>query len=313
MWLSGRRADKQEAETQLLKTVPMTEKVLHSGRIFCKIIERQKAKSARSALSEKTAADCRVRRRTEQTDTNAPNYSNNYNNNYNYIYNCNEGDVEAFCSICCRTKKTDPNYFCVKLRPRRPLRQQYRKKTEGKMLKINRMIVTDGTGAALVSDSVKEYIVEVNYSYQDKPYRVSIYKGELLESYDELQYSMRSRFAEIFICLRRGISTCNSFFGTGILQKIASSITFEEEGSKYTAVNHFLYQGEEYLATVVKDYSSEIPVYTYTVSGINLENIEAYPALYHALDSEFYPVLADLDRDLEKYMEGKTDRGGQQA
>ena len=148
---------------------------------------------------------------------------------------------------------------------------------------------------------------------QDKPYRVSIYKGELLESYDELQYSMRSRFAEIFICLRRGISTCNSFFGTGILQKIASSITFEEEGSKYTAVNHFLYQGEEYLATVVKDYSSEIPVYTYTVSGINLENIEAYPALYHALDSEFYPVLADLDRDLEKYMEGKTDRGGQQA
>lgn len=198
MWLSGRRADKQEAETQLLKTVPMTEKVLHSGRIFCKIIERQRAKSARSALSEKTAADCRVRRRTEQTDTNAPNYSNNYNNNYNYIYNCNEGDVEAFCSICCRTKKTDPNYFCVKLRPRRPLRQQYRKKTEGKMLKINQMTVTDGTGAALVSDSVKEYIVEVNYSYQDKPYRVSIYKGELLESYDELQYSMRSRFAEIF-------------------------------------------------------------------------------------------------------------------
>ena len=56
MWLSGRRADKQEAETQLLKTVPMTEKVLHSGRIFCKIIERQRAKSARSALSEKTAA-----------------------------------------------------------------------------------------------------------------------------------------------------------------------------------------------------------------------------------------------------------------
>ena len=43
------------------------------------------------------------------------------------------------------------------------------------MLKINRMIVTDGTGAALVSDSVKEYIVEVNYYYQDKPYRVSIY------------------------------------------------------------------------------------------------------------------------------------------
>ena len=38
------------------------------------------------------------------------------------------------------------------------------------MLKINQMTVTDGTGAALVSDSVKEYIVEVNYSYQDKPY-----------------------------------------------------------------------------------------------------------------------------------------------
>ena len=75
--------------------------------------------------------------RTEQTDTNAPNYSNNYNNNYNYIYiyNCNEGDVEAFCSICCRTKKTNPNCFCVKLRPRRPLRQQYRKKTEGKNAK----------------------------------------------------------------------------------------------------------------------------------------------------------------------------------
>jgi hypothetical protein len=34
----------------------MMEKVLHSGRIFCKIIERQRAKSARSALSEKTAA-----------------------------------------------------------------------------------------------------------------------------------------------------------------------------------------------------------------------------------------------------------------
>lgn len=180
------------------------------------------------------------------------------------------------------------------------------------MLKINQMTVTDCTGTALASDSVKEYLLEIDYN-QDQPYRASLSRGEVLETYDELEYAVHSRFAEIFIALRKAISSCNRLFGATILQKITSSVTFEEEDRKYTAVNCFQYLGGEYIATVVKDYSYEIPVYTYTVSEDDLQDLEAYPELFHAIDSDFYPVLADLDQRLEKYMEGKTDERGQQA
>ncbi len=180
------------------------------------------------------------------------------------------------------------------------------------MIKINKLTVTDRTGAALVSDSVKEYIVAID-PYQDKPFLVSLRGGEVLESYPLLDTTVRSRFAPVFIAVQKGINTCNEFYGKNLLEEITSSVECSEVNGRYTASNVFSYEGREYIACIEKDFSKSIPSYTYTVSGTDLEDLEGYQALYQAVDSEFYPVLADLNRQLEDYIAGKTEEGGQQT
>ncbi len=178
------------------------------------------------------------------------------------------------------------------------------------MIKINKMSITDHSAAALVSDGIKEFVVATDV-YQYTQFYVTERDGKMLESYPRLDATVHSRFAPVFIALQKGMDTCNEIYGKGILDEITSCINlYDEMNDRYSASNIFTYEGKHYVAGIEKDYSGAVPSFTYTVSETNLENPEGYQALHQAIDSEFYPVLADLDQQLEDYIAGKRDEGG---
>ncbi|MBQ6366704.1 MAG: hypothetical protein IJI61_09930 [Oscillospiraceae bacterium] len=172
------------------------------------------------------------------------------------------------------------------------------------MLKINQLTVLDTFAAAKISDGIHSYQVEIG-AYEDKRFRVTDASGTLLEQYPSLERSVHSRYFPVFLALQKNMNICNTLLGGTILEEITGSISFSAVGERYTASNLFQYRGKEYIACAEKDYSAEIPSFFYTVSDTRLQDTEGYEALYHALDSEFYPVLADLDRELDAYIEGK--------
>ncbi len=97
---------------------------------------------------------------------------------------------------------------------------------------------------------------------------------------------------------------CNVICGGGILHDITGSKDFVRlANSHYRGSNVFAWKGEKYIACIEYDLTKEIPEFYYSVSDIELSETEGYNALYQAVDSEFYPVLSDLDNDLNKYMQ----------
>ena len=169
------------------------------------------------------------------------------------------------------------------------------------MLMIQKLKGEMDSALAVVSDGIKEYQVVClpgNWSVCEKG------RKDPVEQYKCLQETVYSRFAEIFLTLQRTMNTCSKAFSAGILQEITGKKQLSTQGDRLTCSNLFTYRGEEMIACAERNYSSEIPEYTYSVSGTDLSDMETYSALYQAVDSEFYPILADLDNDLEN-MEGK--------
>lgn len=161
--------------------------------------------------------------------------------------------------------------------------------------------------AAEVSDSRNIYRVEYN-PYQENFYLVYDEAGAVIESYLRLEDCVYSRFSGIFLSLQKAMNACNMVYGSDILSEITSSKSFTEENSRRIACNRFTYHGRQVLARAVQDYSTEIPSFEYTVSDGNQQKEETYQALYQAVNSVFYPVLADLSHDLEKsFLFGKLE------
>lgn len=151
--------------------------------------------------------------------------------------------------------------------------------------------------AAEVSDSRDVYRVEYN-PYSDNFFIVYDEAGSVLESYLRLEDCVYSRFSGIFLALQKAMNACNLVYGTNILSEITSSKSLSAEGSRRTAVNRFSWRGKQYTASAELDGSEEIPVFQYTVSDRSNRSTESYQALYQAVNSVFYPVLADLYHEL---------------
>ncbi len=171
---------------------------------------------------------------------------------------------------------------------------------------IRTMSAQDIAAAAEVSDGVKIYKVLADLGCK-KRFRVFEEDGKTeTENYTCLEESIYSRFSGVFIALQKAINACNMIYAENILQEVEnSSKEFHDFGNKYTASNIFRYHGKEMIACAEYDFSSEVPSYMYTVSDTELNDLEGYQALYQAVDSEYYPVLADLDNDLQKYIQGE--------
>ena len=170
---------------------------------------------------------------------------------------------------------------------------------------IQTMAVENDVAAAKVSDGTHIYKVLMNAT-REKRFLVLTEDGKTeLECYSCLQEGVYSRFAGIFLTLQKTINTCNKVYSENILHEITSSKEFTDLGEKYTGSNIFTYRGREMIACVEYDFSDEIPAYTYTVSDTELNDLEGYEALYQAVDSEYYPVLADLDNDMQKHIQGE--------
>ena len=153
--------------------------------------------------------------------------------------------------------------------------------------------------AAEVSDSNNLYRVEYN-PYQENFFLVYDEAGSVIESYLRLEDCVYSRFSGIFLSLQKAMNACNMVYGTDILSEITSSKTFAVENGRRIVCNRFTYRGKQYLARAVQDESSEITTYEYSVSDSSRLKEENYQALYQAINSVFYPVLADLSHDFEK-------------
>ena len=158
--------------------------------------------------------------------------------------------------------------------------------------------------AAEVSDSQYVYRVEYN-PYAENFFIVYDEGGAVLESYLRLEDCVYSRFSGIFLALQKAMNACNLVYGTNILSEITSIKEISAEGGRITASNRFTYRGKQYAARAELDSSQEIPSSLYTVSDSTGQHSETYQALYQAVNSTFYPVLADLDHDLVKYTEGR--------
>lgn len=170
---------------------------------------------------------------------------------------------------------------------------------------IRTMSAQDIAAAAEVSDGVKIYTVLADFTCK-KRFRVFEEDRKIeTENYTCLEESVYSRFSGVFIALQKAINACNMIYTENILQEVESSKEFHDLGNKYTASNIFHYHGKEMIACAEYDFSSEIPSFMYTVSDTKLNDLEGYEALYLAVDSEYYPVLADLDNDLQKYIHGE--------
>ena len=149
--------------------------------------------------------------------------------------------------------------------------------------------------AAVVSDGVHIYKVLMNAT-REKRFLVLAEDGKTeLECYSSLNESIYSRFSGIFLVLQRTVDASNKIYSENILNEITSSKEFTNLGDKYTASNIFSYHGREMIACAEYDFSAEVPSYMYTVSDMELNDLEGYEALYQAVNSEYYPVLADLD------------------
>ena len=171
------------------------------------------------------------------------------------------------------------------------------------MLGIRELHAAQEEAYAVVSDGTRDYRVEM---LRRGDYNFFVYDtdGNEREAYIALQHTVHSWFADIFRLLYRNARACNVIYGGGILQDITGSKDYIKlSDGKYRGSNIFEWKGERYIACVEYDLTKEIPEYYYSVSDINLNENEGYDALYLAVDSEFYPVLADLDNDLYKYMQ----------
>ena len=94
-------------------------------------------------------------------------------------------------------------------------------------------------------------------------------------------------------------------YGTNILSEITSSKEISEQENCIIAVNRFTHHRKQYVAQVKRDCTADISASLYTVIGPGRQQ-EEYTALYQAVKSEFYPVLADLDHDLDRYVESRN-------
>ena len=153
--------------------------------------------------------------------------------------------------------------------------------------------------AAEVSDSQNIYRVEYN-PYAENFFIVYDEAGIVLESYLRLEDCVYSRFSGIFLALQKAMNACNLVYGTNILSEITSSKEFSSKDGKIIASNRFTFRGKQYIARAERDFSPEIPISLYTISDSTRQHRESFQALYQAVNSTFYPVLADLDHDLEK-------------
>ncbi len=171
------------------------------------------------------------------------------------------------------------------------------------MLGIKELHVRQIHAYAVVSDGVRDFRVEIEY--KDKgPFLVCDMNGRVRETYPSLQDTIYSFFSDIFRLLYKNIMACNVIYGESILQDITSSKDFVKlADGHYRGSNIFSWKGEKYIACIEYDLTKEIPEYYYSVSDIDLTENEGYNALYQAVDSEYYPILADLDNDLTKYMQ----------
>ena len=129
-------------------------------------------------------------------------------------------------------------------------------------------------------------------------YAVKTMDGEPVENFRMLSESVRSEFFPVFLTLEKTWRSLQSYCGDSILNRIESSeVTVMTRDGVSSAVNIFRCDGEEYAAAVIWNLQEEIPDYTFSVFKGN-ELIEEYKALYQAIDSRFYPVLAEMDEKL---------------
>ena len=173
------------------------------------------------------------------------------------------------------------------------------------MLGIKELHSRQDQAYAIVSDGVRDYRVEFGRQGNHN-FVVYDMDGKTREAYPSLQDTVYSIFRDIFRLLYRNVTACNVIYGNGILQDITGSKDFVKLGDgKYRGSNIFSWKGEQYIACIEYDLTKKIPEFYYSVSNIELTENEGYNALYQAVDSEFYPILADLDNDLNKYMQEK--------
>ena len=172
------------------------------------------------------------------------------------------------------------------------------------MLMIRSMTARFDYAKADVSDGENVYQVEYN-PYEEFFYLVTDDSGCRIESYARLEDCIYSRFSGIFLALQRGMNACNMIYGTNILSEITSSKEISVQENCITAVNRFTHHRRQYVAQVKRDCTADISASLYTVIGPGRQQ-EEYTALYQAVKSEFYPVLADLDHDLDRYVESRN-------
>lgn len=156
---------------------------------------------------------------------------------------------------------------------------------------------------ALCNDGTRE--VKVMMAPLEKKYAVILGK-KVEEEYENLPACMHSRYADVFVLLRRELNVMNRY-SSGILRNISGEEkAYEREGEVYRAVSVFSVSGGEcYTAGICYDFSREVPQFSYTVSSREGEILESYDALHHAEDSYYYPAFADLDVYInQKMMEG---------
>ena len=159
------------------------------------------------------------------------------------------------------------------------------------MLMIRSMTARFDYAKADVSDGENVYQVEYN-PYEEFFYLVTDDSGCRIESYARLEDCIYSRFSGIFLALQRGMNACNMIYGTNILSEITSSKEISVQENCITAVNRFTHHRKQYVAQVKRDCTADISASLYTVIG--------------PVKSEFYPVLADLDHDLDRYVESRN-------
>lgn len=129
-------------------------------------------------------------------------------------------------------------------------------------------------------------------------YAVRTPEGAMRENYRGLPESVRSEFFPVFLTLEKTLRASQAYCGDSILNHIESGrITLENSDGIFSAVNVFNYEGEEYAAAVIWNLEEEIPDFTYAVFRGD-ELIEEYKALNYAIDSYYYPVLAELENEL---------------
>lgn len=150
---------------------------------------------------------------------------------------------------------------------------------------------------SFTDSQTEDFTVTVNPSAFS--YAVRAASGEPVEEYRALSESVRSEFFPVFLALEKTLRITQSYCGESIFNHIESSeVTVKESEGVTSAVNVFRCDGAEYAAAVIWNLQEEIPDYTYAVFK-GEELIEEYKALYQAIDSYYYPILAELDEKMD--------------